>query len=119
MSKLICALFVIGLFNSCHEREIWCDEGEGPRFAVESQEGWVFFDDRFDAYVVRHHIEGTIDAFRTYVICNATEELKEDEQSILFSGEAQPLKKKYYPATLIAGEAFFVVFLHEVTLEAS
>ena len=116
MNKLFYALLLIGLFSACREREIHCDEGEGQRFEVKNQEGWVFFDDRFDTYVVQHHVEGTIDSFRTYIICNVTNELKDEEQSILFSGEAQPLKKKYQPSMLIAGEEFFVISLREVML---
>lgn len=119
MNKLCYALLVIGLFSACREREIHCDEGEGQRFEVKDQKGWVFFDDRFDTYVVRQHVEGTIDSFRTYVICNVAEELKGEEQSIVFSGEAQSLKKKYQPSMLIAGEAFFVIFLGNVTLHAN
>ncbi|MEQ9380495.1 MAG: hypothetical protein RIF36_01520 [Imperialibacter sp.] len=118
MNKLMHALLLIMLFNSCHEREVSCDEGTGQRFYVENQEGWIFFDDRFDAYVVRHHVEGTIDAFRTYVICNVTKDLEGEEKSIVFSGEGQPLKEKYYPNILIAGEDFFVILLDDVTLDS-
>lgn len=112
MHKLFYLLLLLSF--SCREREAGCEEGRGELRRVENQTGRMYWDNRFDAYVVQHHVPGTIDSFRTYLICNEREEPENEGQVIRFSGAAQPLKEEYQPNTVIAGEEFYIIFLDEV-----
>lgn len=117
MNKLKYLILLIGILGACDDRDIDCEQGEGSSFRVENQEGQAFFDNRFDTYVVRHHVVGTIDSFRTFVICNTSEDLgleKDVIETVIFSGQAQALKERHKPNALIAGEEFFVIFLDEI-----
>jgi len=114
-AKFLVFLFVI--LAACSDDNIDCDQGEGSFFDVENQEAQVFFDSRFDTFVIRYHVAGTIDSFRTFLMCNLPEDFQLEKdviETFIISGQAQPLKERYEPNTVIAGEDFFIIFLEEV-----
>ena len=104
-----------GLLVACQDRELSCADGEGEGIMVEQQSARLYRDERFGGYVLSHHVIGTIDASRTYVICNVPEGWSErEETTVIFSGMAQRLKEEDSPAVLIVGEDFFLVFLDDL-----
>ncbi|MEO0330431.1 MAG: hypothetical protein AAF223_01920 [Bacteroidota bacterium] len=112
-------LLIVSLLMACHDKDIGCDQGEGNSFQVDDQEGVVFVDERFGKMIVTYHVEGTIDSFSTFVLCNPPKDWKLEEgdrKDVVFSGQAQALKERYIPSVVIGGESFFVIFLDEIKL---
>jgi hypothetical protein len=104
-----------GLLVACQDRELSCADGEGEGIRVEKQPARFYRDERFGGYALNHYIIGTIDASRTYVICNVPEGWsKREETTVIFSGMAQRLKEEDRPDVLIVGEDFFLVFLDDL-----
>jgi hypothetical protein len=79
---------------------------------VTNATGRFYFDDRFDRYVLHHHVPGTIDSFNVFIFCdvsflNDAEDFDDDIMTV--SGVAGKLDNKLRPNTIIAGEEFFVI----------
>jgi hypothetical protein len=108
MKKLVPALLTLFLIVSCQQSEI-CDSNGNE--TVNNVSGRFYFDDRFDRYVLHHHVPGTIDAFRVFIFCDAPINNPEllSGTILLFMGKVGKLDDNLRPSQMIAGEEFFVV----------
>ncbi len=94
---------------------IGCDSEIKPckqnnEITIEDKQGTLQYDSRFEHWVIRHHVPGTIDSFELYIPCELSQEL-DNNTPVVFSGFASELEKRKKPTTTIGSEEFFTINL--------
>ena len=94
---------------SCADSRMCRDSGATY---VDEIRGTLRFDERFERYVVDDVLEGSIDARKLYIICDASSvsdisQFLDDEVSV--SGQVHTLVEDLEPDLVVAGEEFLVL----------